>query len=134
MRIVIDTNVLISGIFWTGTPCQVLEAWASGAFDLCASAEIMEEYFEVLDRLSAKLGREDLAGRWKTYLFEHIELVGPDCRYTDCRDPDDAKFVECALTADAGFIVSGDDDLLTLGHVGETGIITPAALLKSIKP
>jgi hypothetical protein len=53
----------------------VLEYWDEGRFVLCASQGIMEEYFEVLDRVGARMNRRDLSARWKAYLFEHIEVV-----------------------------------------------------------
>ncbi len=133
MRVVVDTNVLVSGIFWAGTPCKVLEAWASDTFAVCGSAEILEEYFEVIDRLSVRCGREDLARRWKVYLFDHIDMVEPIHSFNDCRDPDDAKFVECALAGNAAYIVSGDDDLLVLANIGGIEILTPAQFLKAVE-
>ena len=129
MRVVIDTNVLVSGIFWSGPPHTLLSVWASGAFVLCASAAVLEEYFEVIDRLAARCGRDDLARRWKTYLFEHAEILDSSYEYGGCRDPDDAKFVECAVSADAEYLASGDQDLLTLERVGDVVILSPAKLL-----
>ena len=129
MRVVVDTNVLVSGMFWSGPPHRLLSIWARGGFVLCATAAVMEEYFEVIDRLAAKCDRGDLAGRWKTYLFEHAEIFDPDYDYGDCRDPDDAKFVECAVSAGADYLVSGDDDLLTLDQVEGVTILPPAKLL-----
>jgi uncharacterized protein len=115
VRVVVDTNVVVSGIFWAGPPGRVLEAWVTGALLMLVTADILEEYFEVIDRIAAKNGRTDLATRWKTALFDHAEMVKATCHYDGCRDPDDAMFVECAISAGARCIVSGDDDLLTLG-------------------
>jgi len=47
VRVVVDTNVLVSGMFWSGPPRKLLSLWASGRFALCATAAITEEYFEV---------------------------------------------------------------------------------------
>jgi predicted nucleic acid-binding protein len=52
--VVIDTNVLVSGIFWKGKPYQVIESWEQGAFKLLASPEILEEYRRVLEDLSKR--------------------------------------------------------------------------------
>lgn len=132
MRVVIDTNVLVSGIFWSGTPCKVLDAWAADKIVAFASAGILEEYFEVIDRLASRCGREDLAKRWKTCLFDHVELIAPNVEYYDCRDRDDAKFVECALAANAEYIISGDDDLLSLEEVNGIQVVTPAQFLSKL--
>ena len=113
MRIVIDTNVIVSGIFWSGIPGKVLERWAEGSFILCTTTEILNEYFEVIDRLAAKCERHDLAVRWKTYFFKHTALAESTYRFLEFRDPNDAKFVECAMSANANIIVSGDNDLLS---------------------
>ena len=54
MKIVIDTNVLVSGIFWSGPPYTILKAWQMQRFDLALSAEIFEEYKRVADALLRK--------------------------------------------------------------------------------
>ena len=133
MRVVVDTNVIVSGIFWAGVPGRVLDVWAAGAFLLLVTPSILEEYFEVIDRIAAKSGRTELAMRWKTTLFDHAEMVKATYRYDDCRDPDDAMFVECAVSAGASYIVSGDDDLLTLENVQDIAIVTPAQFLEYLK-
>lgn len=133
MRVVIDTNVMVSGIFWKGTPHQILEAWNGGRFTVCASAPILEEYFEVIERLTAKIGREHLAARWKTFIFDHCELVDPVHSFKECRDPDDLMFVECALSAGADFIVSGDSDLLDIEHLPGARVLTPAQFARLLK-
>lgn len=133
MRVVVDTNVLMSGIFWGGKPGRIIEAWAAGLLVLVVSAKILEEYFEVLDRIAAKMKREDLAARWKTPIFEHCEMVTPTCKYGDCRDPDDTMFVECAVSGGVQYLVSGDEDLLVLGRVQDVNILTPAQFVEILK-
>ena len=57
MRVVLDTNVLMSGLFWRGKPAQVLEAWRDGRFELVISPEVYAEYERVGEELrSAKPG------------------------------------------------------------------------------
>ena len=129
MRVVLDTNVLISGVFWRGRPGVVLEYWAEGRFVLCASQAIMEEYFEVLDRVGTRMDRRDLSDRWKAYLFEHIEVVESPASDEFCRDPDDVPFLDCAIYVGADYIVSGDEDLLSLQRVQSTRIVTISALI-----
>ena len=87
----------------------------------------------MLDRIAGRYDRHELANRWKAYLFEHCEIVEVSCSFTDCRDPDDAKFVECAMSCDAVYIVSGDEDLLTLASVDGIEILKPADFLERIK-
>lgn len=85
MRVVLDTNVVVAGIFWSGPPRRVLDSWAAGRFTLCGSAAILDEYFEVIERLTAKCGRADLARRWQAWLFAHSQLTNAASRYPGCR-------------------------------------------------
>lgn len=134
MRVVVDTNVLVSGIFRKGVPGRVLEAWVSGAFLLLVTEGILEEYFGVIDRIAVKAGRRDLATRWKASLFDRVEVVRASFRFAGCRDSGDAMFVECAASAGASCIVSGDEDLVTLGVVEGVAILTPAEFLRHLAP
>mgnify|MGYP001557346384 FL=1 len=60
MRVVLDTNVLISGIFFAGPPARILAAWAVGELELLASVDILAEYRRVGDRLGKKYPSVDL--------------------------------------------------------------------------
>ncbi len=95
MRVVVDTNVVSSGVFWHGTPGRILEAWLAGAFVLVVTAAILEEYFEVLDRVAAKIGRTVLASHWKTFLFDHAEMVTPPTATTAAA----TRMMPCSLSA-----------------------------------
>ena len=130
MRVVVDTNVIVSGIFWAGTPGRILESWTTGEFELIVSPGILDEYFEVLDRIAARIQRQDLARQWKALLFEHSEMAQSTYQYAHCRDPDDAMFVEAAVCGGASCIITGDDDLLTLGTVEGVAILTPAQFVE----
>jgi hypothetical protein len=63
LKVVLDTNVLISGIFFTGPPRTVLEAWIDGRIDVVASLEILDEYRCVLGELSGRFPEVDASGR-----------------------------------------------------------------------
>lgn len=125
MKVVIDTNVLVSGIFWSGPPYTILKAWQMQSFDLALSAEIFEEYKQVANILLRKYPAIDL-----NYI---IDLIARNATfYTPIilpspisRDPDDDKFVACALAANAKYIISGDDDLLCLKEYFGIRILKP---------
>jgi putative PIN family toxin of toxin-antitoxin system len=123
VRIVIDTNVLVSGIFWGGVPHRLLSAWIAGEMEVCATPQVLSEYCDVIDRLAGRCARQDLAKRWKAYLFEHLTLIAESRPYQGVRDPKDDKFIACALSAGASLLVSGDDDLLTLREVEGVKIV-----------
>ena len=125
MRIVIDTNVVISGTFFGGNPRKVLEAVVEGKIAAFATPDIVDEYQGIVDEMIArkqgKLRRDVLAP------FEAaLHLVQPECTVSICRDPDDNKFLECAVSSRALYIVSSDKDLLDLEQFDDVEIITAA--------
>ena len=111
MKVVLDTNVLISGIFFGGLPRAVLDAWAAERFDLLVSPSIFDEYVRTCDRLSASyqnLEHKSILA----LIIGHGNLV-PDTTSSEpiTADPDDDKFMLCARGHEA-IIVSGDQHLL----------------------
>ena len=54
MRIVVDTNVLISGIYLSGTPNKILDSWANDKLDILITKDILSEYFDVINRIDPK--------------------------------------------------------------------------------
>ena len=128
--VVLDTNVIVSGAMWRGNPSIILNAWADSLFEAVASPEILEEYEDILHEVGKKVGREDFADRWILVIQERIRIVTPEREVTLCRDPDDNKFLSCALAADALFLVSGDKDLGVLEKIGSTRIVTPGVFVR----
>ena len=129
MRIVVDTNVVISGVFFGGEPRRVIEAVASKRIRASATKEILEEYdrvvTEMLRRKQGKLRTDALA-----LLFSHIDVIEPTTKVEICRDPDDDKFIGCAVDAKALYIVSGDKDLLDLQAFDGVQIVTASEFCK----
>ena len=123
MRIVIDTNVLISGVFFGGAPRRVLDAVIDSEINAFASLEIVDEYQEIVEemvrRKQGHINRSLLAP-----LLQKITMIVPVKKADVCRDPDDNKFLDCARDSRALYIVSGDKDLLVLEHYENTDIIT----------
>lgn len=125
MRIIIDTNVVISGVFFGGNPRRIIESVMRGETEACANAAIVEEYEEITaEMLARKQGRlrQDLLFPF----ISKLELYTPvaDCHI--CRDPDDDKFISCTVDAKAVYIVSGDKDLLDVKRYEGIEIITAA--------
>lgn len=113
MRIVVDTNVLISGVFFGGFPRKILSSIVNKKMTACATAEIINEYEEIvqemIDRKQGHINRTILAP-----LIKAMEIIEPSSHIKICRDPDDDKFLECAKDSHALYIVSGDKDLLVI--------------------
>lgn len=125
MRIVIDTNVVISGTFFGGFPRKVLEAAVYGNVIACATTEIVEEYEEIVDEMiKRKQGtlRKDILAPF----IAALDFTDIKSRIEICRDPDDDKFISCAVDAKALYIVSGDKDLLSIEQYEGIEIITAA--------
>ena len=123
MRIVVDTNVLISGVFFGGMPRKVLSAVIHKEITACATEEIVEEYNEIVQEMITRkqghLNNDILAP-----LIGTMEIVEAKTRVELSRDPDDDKFLGCAKDAKALYIVSGDKDLLVLEKFEGIEIIT----------
>lgn len=123
MRIVVDTNVVISGVFFGGAPAEILKAIVSNKVTACASKEIVGEYLEIVDEMiSRKQGK--LNNIILLTLIESLEIIEPRSHIEISRDPDDDKFIECAKDADALYIVSGDNDLLVIKQYENIKIVT----------
>ena len=123
MRIVLDTNVLISGVFFGGLPRKMLSAIVSNKLKAYATTEIVNEYEiivqEMIVRKQGLLNRDIL-----TPLIRAMEIIEPVSLVETCRDPDDNKFLGCAKDAHAYYIVSGDKDLLVLSQFEGIKIVT----------
>lgn len=123
MRIVIDTNVLISGVFFGGYPRKILSAVVNQRITACATTEIINEYEEIVqEMISRKQGHINRA--ILSPLIKAMEIIESVTHVEICRDPDDNKFLECAKDSHALYIVSGDKDLLVIGQFGNVQIVT----------
>lgn len=119
MTATLDTNVLMSGIFFGGVPGRVLEAWRDGRFKWVVTDDIIDEYREVSERLHLKIPRVD-PREWIELIEDEAASIVPErLKEPVCDDPDDDKLVACALGAGAT-IVSGDHHLLDVN--GRNGL------------
>jgi putative PIN family toxin of toxin-antitoxin system len=97
VRIVLDTNVLVSGVFFTGPPFQILKAWRDGNLRILVSPAILEEYRRVMNELASHFKDINL-GPFFDLLILHSEIVLPPSLLPVIQDdPSDDKFLECAV-------------------------------------
>ena len=122
MNVVIDTNVLVSGIFWSGTPRKFLSLVFRQDIRPYATIDMMAEYCRIIDKVANK--RLDIAARWKSQIAKVMTIIEKEESVNICRDPKDNMFLECAVAANAYYLVSGDSDLLVLEKIREIPIIT----------
>ena len=135
MRLVIDTNVLLSALISSTSPsAQILALWRTRKFELLTSAEQIDEIARVTryPRISARLA-PPLAGRLVNRLRDLAILVEKLPKLDRSLDPDDNYLLALAEAGQAHFLVTGDKPLLALKHRKSTRIVTPAALLKLLK-
>ena len=112
VRVVVDTSVLLPGVFFGGPPRDVLAAWQAGQFEVVVSPEIVGEYVRVGERLSARFPGAHLE-RVLERIAVHATLVSaPPLPEAVCEDADDDKFLACAVAAGVRYLVSSDKALL----------------------
>ncbi len=125
MRIVLDTNVFISGIFFSGPPHRILQGWRDGRVQLVLSPEIFEEYQRVAEVLHKQFPAVDLSGILDLVLVEAEMCQVEPLSEGVCADPDDDKFIACALSSGSKLIVSGDKHLLDVAGYRGIEILKP---------
>lgn len=123
MKVVVDTNVLISGIFFGGNPRKIVEAIVDGYHKAYATIEIVDEYMGIIDSMIER-GQGKLNRSILTPLFSSIKIIESKTDLDICRDPDDNKFIECAVDSKALYVVSGDKDLLDIKEFEGIQVIT----------
>ena len=131
MKVVIDTNVFVSS-FFGDNPRKIIDFWKKGKISLCVSKNILDEYIEVLQRIGLGNGREveellSLFAKGFNILFTtktpKIKAVRDD--------PDDDKFIECAVGLKAEVIITGDKALKAMNEYMGIKILTPQQFLKT---
>ena len=125
MRVILDTNALVSGIFWSGPPNEILRAWRSQTLELVLSSDILDEYKRVAIELSAQFPAVDLSGFMSLLTVQASIHSAPVLPHPVCEDPDDDKFISCALANDVFHIVSGDKALLKVSGYQKLEILKP---------
>jgi uncharacterized protein len=119
MKLVVDTNVFVSGVFFAGSPYKVLEAWRRGRVTLVVSPEILEEYERVGQELANGFPLVDMGPILELLALKAEMVEAPPLKEQVCSDPDDDKFLACAMAGGAKVICSGDKALRrTTGFAG----------------
>lgn len=133
MRVVFDTNVVVSASFWRGPPFDCLTAWAKGCCEAAISPALLAEYHETIEELRLEFPTRPYVG-WANALAESAILVFPIDRVSGATtDPADEMILECALAAEAEFIVTGDKKhLLPLRRFRDIPIVSPADFLRRL--
>jgi putative PIN family toxin of toxin-antitoxin system len=137
VKLVVDTNVLLSGSIWTGAASRLVDALLDGEAVLCPSESLLAEFADVLQRARFR-DRLERSGKSAAAILSQFRDVAhmiepPNMPVpSSLRDPDDVHVLACAVAAAADAIVSGDQDLLSLKHFQGIPILTVREALEAL--
>jgi hypothetical protein len=133
MKVVIDTNVFVSS-FFGGNPRRIIDLWKEEKITLCLSKDILDEYIEVLQRIG--LRNEDEIQELLSLFAKGFNILfttkTPKIKVVK-DDPDDDKFIECAISLKAEAIITGDKAVEAVGEYMGIKIVTPQQFLQNYK-
>jgi hypothetical protein len=130
LRVVLDTNILISALIFTGVLSKIVNLWKDGSVVPVLTKETFNEFREVLNYPKFSLTKTEINLILEEEILPYFEVVKVARSVKEvCRDRQDDKFISCAIAARADYIVSGDEDLLVLKKYGQTKIIFASEFL-----
>lgn len=130
---VLDTNVVISALLFSGPPSQLVTAWQSSRVRPIVSAPILEEYIRVLAYPKFKLSPTEIRALIEEQLLPFIDTVKvTPSTIPALRDSEDVKFIACATTAAVRWLVSRDQDLLSHRRVKSVAIVSVTEFLQHL--
>lgn len=130
LRIVFDTNVLVSSVFWEGNESRLIELAEKGIFEAFTSPFILDEVVNVLSSVKFQLN-EDQVESIAEYFLSIMHIVEPRLNIDIIHDdPSDNRIIECAVSCNANIIVSGDKHLISLKKFRSIKIISSHETLK----
>lgn len=129
-RVVIDTNVFLSGILYGGNAEKILRLFQDNKITLIISPETTAELFTKLQKFDAD---PQLVEDLDVILDAHAIKVLPKKKVRLSRDPRDNIFLEAAITGDVDYLITGDNDLLTLKTIETIPIVSPKQFLEQIE-
>jgi putative PIN family toxin of toxin-antitoxin system len=136
MRVVADTNVVVSGLLWRGNPRRVLDAARDGIIELFTSVALLEELEDVLSRakFAGRLEAAKVTARELILGYAALATVveAPSIEPVILADPDDDAVLACALAAQCEVITSGDSHLLDLKQHKEVRVFTASELVSRL--
>ena len=131
IRVVLDTNVLISALLFKGELSRIVGLWQKGKIVPVISKETFGELRTVLEYPKFSLSRAEIESLIEHEILPFFEVVNISRHGKGaCRDPEDDKFISCALSANADYIVTGDKDLSDLRKYQSIKIIHASDFMK----
>ncbi|MBI3313952.1 MAG: putative toxin-antitoxin system toxin component, PIN family [Candidatus Omnitrophica bacterium] len=133
IRVVLDTNVVVSALILQGPVNRLVELWREEKFRLVVSKAIVNEYLRVLAYPKFQLSTEEVKNLMEQEILPYIHPVEvrdvPDIIH---EDPSDNHFLACAKAGNCQYLVSGDKHLLSLKHYAKIPIISVSLFLEKL--
>jgi len=125
MRIILDTNVLVSGIFFTGIPFEILTGIKQNKCTVVISSDIISEYKQTIQKLAEHFPKINADDQLELLITSSTICEPKPLPNAICDDPDDDKFIACALASKTKIIVSGDKHLLAVSGYQGIKVLKP---------
>jgi len=134
IEIVLDTNVLISSLLFKGELAGVVDLWKKGRIIPIFSRDTFDEFKTVLEYPKVSLTTQEMKVIIEEEVLPFFEVIEVTDKIKGvCRDADYDKFIACAVSASADFIVTGDKDLLDMGRYKSVKIVSAFEFLRIFK-
>lgn len=134
IKIVLDTNILISSLLFKGELAGVVDLWKKGKIIPIISRDTFDEFNTVLEYPKFSLTTQEMKVIIEEEVLPFFEVIEVTDKIKGvCRDADDDKFIGCAVAASADFLVTGDKDLLDIGRHRSVKILSASELLRMFK-
>ena len=131
IKVVIDTNVVISALLFNGVPGKLIDLWQHGNIKPAATKEIIDEYLRVFTYPKFKLFEVDINLLLYQEILPYFDVIyAPVGTGIVKEDPADDKLIRCAVAANAKYIISGDQHLLALKNYQKIQILSPADFIR----
>ena len=129
LRVVLDTNIFVSSVFWRGNPYKIVQLALDKKIKVITSLEILKELEKVLKRNFEE--NEDFIIGQIDLILEYATVIKTISKINAVKDdPDDDKIVECAIDSKSDYIITGDPHLLRLKEFKEIRIVTAKEFLE----
>jgi uncharacterized protein len=125
MRIVVDTNVFVSGVFFSGPSHAILDAWRRGILEIVVSPDVLDEYGRVGTELADRFSPVSLQPALDLLAAVAIRVPSRRLPRQVCSDAADDKFLSCAIAGKARHVVTGDKALLATSGFRGLIVLTP---------
>lgn len=134
LKVVIDTNIAISGLLWMGLPNKILKLARDGFIDICSTETICEELAKVLEysRFQKRLAELGLTcDEVIDYYMDIVTIYKENAKIDIIKaDKSDNRFIEAALDSGCNIIITGDEHLLEIKEFKNITILKPKEFLE----